>query len=267
MQLKHKFLMGLTGVMLAGAASSVLAQASFNDVRKARSNGAATSAPALTPVREAVLREAAMNLGAQWGLGDRSRELMGVMQNASSKLDQRYAFGALLMGVGYLPPVISEARDNVAIDGTTMRVAKAIYVIDEPPRPVRVTPTWRDWLYVGLDSELRPQIPEQDIVLPRDAQEVAYWDAQLKLAYEEGRAQADQVFDLNMARLQRTYMGMRRYYDLFKRGMVTAPQIVSASSVINKTDPNTLIVGDMVFSVVVDATFNENGSQWVPLAK
>lgn len=221
----------------------------------------------LTPVREAALQEAALLLGTQWGLGDRSREIAKQIEQMAAQLDRRYEFGALLMGVGYLPPVFSEARNSVAIDGATMRFGKVIYTMDEPPRPVRVAPTWRDWLYVGLDPDLRPDIPSNAISLPRDEDERAYWRQRVVSAYDEGRRQADEVFNLNLARLDRTYDGMRRYYDLVKRGIVKAPVIATASEIAKLEDPNTLIVGNMVFSIAVQPQFEVKADKWVPLAE
>jgi len=237
----------------------------FSDLQNAHASQA-VAVVRLTPVREAALRDAAIKLGVQWGLGDRSREIERVMEDMAPKLDRRFEFGALLMGVGFLPPVISEARDAVAIEGTTMRVAKVIYKIDEPPRPVRIAPTWRDWLYVGLDSGLRPAAPTTEALLPRDEAERAFWKNTLNRAYIEGQAQANEVFELNLARLQRTYDGMRRYYDLYKRGIVTAPQIAAADSVFSRVDPNTVVIGNTVFSVTVSTQFNEKTEAWVPLA-
>lgn len=238
---------------------------SFKDLHNANASNAVTPIR-LTPVREAALRDAAIRLGVQWGLGDRSRELVKIMSDMESKLDRRYEFGALMMGVGFLPPVISEARDAVAIEGTTMRVSKLIYKIDEPPRPVRIAPTWRDWLYAGLDPELRPSTPTEASQLPRDDVEKAFWKSELDRSYKEGITQAQEVFDLNLDRLERTFAGMRRYYDLYKRGVVTAPMIATASSVINRTDPNTIFIGDTVFSVTVATQFNDKADAWVPLS-
>lgn len=253
-------------VLMAGLMLGFAAQAqTFGDLQNARATSAA-EVIRLTPVREAALRDTALMLGSQWGLGDRSRELVAMLDGESTRLDRRYEFGALMMGVGFLPPVIDEARDNVAIDGSTMRVGKVIYSISQPPRPVRIAPTWRDWLLVGLDAELRPAAPASEALLPRDEMEQRFWKQELQRAYLEGQTQANEVFDLNLARLQRTYDGMRRYYDLFKRGIVTAPQIASASSIISRTDPNTIVIGDTVFSITVAPNFNEQTDKWVPLA-
>lgn len=258
------FLFGFLASFLVGYSCPATAQ-TFADLQKA-SSANAVSVVRLTPVREAALRDAAIRLGVQWGLGDRSREIFNVMKDMNNELDRRYEFGALMMGVGFLPPVISEARDSVAIEGTTMRVAKLIYKIDEPPRPVRIAPTWRDWLYVGLDPDLRPVAPTVESLLPRDETEKAFWKRELDRSYIEGQAQANEVFDLNLARLNRTYDGMRRYYDLYKRGVVTAPMIASASSVLSRSDPNTVIIGNTVFSITVSAEFNSKTDEWVPLA-
>lgn len=254
-------------VLLALLPAGAFAQSSFEELLRATSADARPGREvSLTPVREAALRETAMQLGVQWGLGDRSREIAKEIEAVAAKLDRRYGFGQLMMGVGFLPPVISEARDAVAIEGSVMRIAKRAYKIDEPPRPVAVAPTWRDWLYVGLDAGLRPARPSHSTLLPRDAQEQEYFQREMRRAYEEGRKQAADVFDLNLARLNRTYDGMRRFYDLYKRGMVTAPVIASASTIIDTDDINTVVIGNTVFRITVGPQFIADPSIWTPLA-
>lgn len=260
----------LTAVLAAAALATPFAanaQSSFNEVLQAM----AKDTPAqreirLTPVREAALRETAMTLGVQWGLGDRSRELVKEIEELAPRLDRRYGFGQLMLGVGFLPPVISEARDAVTIEGTVMRIAKRAYRIDEPPRPVAVAPTWRDWLYVGLDPDLRPQLPDQRTLLPRDEEERAFFQREMRRSYEEGRQQASDVFDLNLARLERTYDGMRRFYDLYKRGLVTAPVIASATTIMDTDDANTVVIGNTVFRITVGPQFVADPSSWTPLS-
>lgn len=258
-----------TAAALSGMLGPAMAQGtSFEQIMNAQQTAQGRDRTVrLTPVREAALQEAALLLGTQWGLGDRSREIAKQVEQMAAQLDRRYEFGALLMGVGYLPPVFSEARNSVAIEGATMRFGKVIYTMDEPPRPVRIAPTWRDWLYVGLDTDLRPDLPSNATSLPRDEEERIYWRQRVVAAYEEGRRQADEVFNLNLARLDRTYDGMRRYYDLVKRGIVKAPVIATASEIAKIEDPNTLVVGNMVFSISVQAQFEVKPDKWVPLAE
>lgn len=244
-------------------------QASLEALKKATAQNvpAAAAQAALSPVREAALRDTARVLGAQAGLGDESRHIVGVIRADERRLDAKFRFSEMLMGVGILPAVISEAKDAVAIDGAVMRVALSVYRIDEPARPVMVAPTWRDWLLVGLNPDLRPMPPSDPALLPRDAAEQRYWNQKLDEAYAVGVGQARAIFDINTARLERTYVGMRRFYDLYARGMVTAPQVVVSSSVIDREDPNTVAIGGAVFRIVQGTDFVEKTEQWRPLGR
>lgn len=256
----------LRGQAESASAVSSGKTSSFEDVLNANASNAKQEVR-LTPVREAALRDAALTLGVQWGLGDRSREIVAEYEKLSTRLDAKYQFGALMMGVGFLPPVISEARNAVSIDTLAMRVANRVWSIDEPARPVIVPPTWRDWLYLGLQPDLRPAAPTSAAVLPRDDAEKTFWQQTMKTGYEQGRKQAMDIFTLNLARLDRTYDGMRRFYDLFKAGKVTAPVIASATSIIDREDPNTVVVGNTVFRIVAPTRFVTDTEQWKPLAK
>jgi len=228
--------------------------------------GAEPVAP-INPVRAAVLRESAQALGVQAGLGEESRRIMALIEQRAQQLDQRFRFNELMMGSGVLPPVISEAQDAYAVDGPVMRVAQRVYRIDEPARFVAVAPTWRSWLYVGLAPDLRPQLAQAQALLPRDDQEKAYWRLTVEEAYFAGIEQARAVFELNQARMERAYLGMRRFFDLHARGMVSKPEVVAAGSVIDREDPNTVVVGSTVFRISRPSDFVEDHLLWRPLGR
>lgn len=225
------------------------------------------NASGVSVVRESALRDTATALGVQWGIGDRSREISQRLSRLAPELDRRFGFGRLTLGAGFLPPVIHETRDALAVAGNVLRIAKRTYTIEEPPRPVAVVPTWRDWLFLGLDESLKPSLPAHPALLPRDQHEIALWKRALSAAYAEGRAQAEEAFQLNLARLKSTHEGMERYYDLWKRGVVSAPVIAQVDTLVDRTDPNTLIVGGAVIRVTVPADFVETPGKWVPLAQ
>lgn len=250
------------------AEASAKNPASFADVLNATTANASVTMH-LTPVRESALREAALVLGGQWGIGDQSRAIIAEYETLSPALDNKYQFNALIMGVGFLPPVISEARNAIAVDQTAMRVANRVWKIVEPARPVINAPTWRDWLYLGLMPDMKPAAPTVAAVLPKDgdAAEQAFWKAEMLRGYAEGKKHALELFRLNLAQLDSTYDGMRRFYDLFKQGKVTAPQIASAQSVIDREDPNTVVVGNTVFRITAGAAFVTDTDNWKPLDK
>lgn len=222
---------------------------------------------ALTPVRQAALGETAQLLGSQRGFGERSKEIIDQINGMSAKLDKAYQFNAMMMGAGFLPPVIDEATGAVTMDQTTMRVTGKIYTIIEPARPVMVAPTWRDWLMSGLDPTLRPPLPEHASLFPRDEAERLYWRSELKKSYEAGRGQANEIFELNKAKLERTYLGMRRFYQLYAAGVVTAPQVVSDSTMVDREDGNTVLIGSTYWRIVKPTDFVDDHKQWRPLGK
>jgi len=225
----------------------------------------------LSIVRESVLRESAALLGARQGLRDKSCAIRAEIERQASALDKKYRFNELMMGRGIFPPVISEARDTVALDATVMRVASRVYHLDEAARVVDVPPTWRDWLYVGLSAEpcdapLAAPIHSSQQA-PQNAHEEAFFRSVLARGYAMGTQQAAEVLQANLARLERSYMGMRRYYDLYARGMVSAPVIVASTDVVKRDDPNTLIVGNTVIRITVPVDFVENTERWKPLSE
>lgn len=229
-----------------------------------------TDTEGISYVRELTLREVALTVGAQAGLKDRSCEIEKIIAAQTDDLDARFRFNALMMGAGMLPPVISEAKDTVAIERSVMRIATLAYTLDEPATLVDVPPTWRNWLYLGLDvsqcgrpSEI-PAMSEQ--MRPRDDVERRFVKAELEKAYAAGRAQAQTVFEANLARLERTYRGMRRYFELYERGMVSAPEILASTDVVSMDDPNVMVVGNTVIRITSQAAFVSKTEKWKPLA-
>ena len=215
-------------------------------------------------VRESVLKDLALIIGAQAGLSDRSREILAVLDKRQKELDKRFQFNRLVLGQNVLPPSISESRDVVALEASAMRVAGVVYRIDEPARFALPTPTWRDWLYLGLD--INPPQPQQiDVqVLPQTPQEQAYWERMVRQGYEAGREQAQASFDANLNLLERSYSGMRRFYELVQRGMVTPPVIASATEIMQREDPHTVSVGNTIFRITAGADFAQPVA-WTPL--
>lgn len=221
----------------------------------------------LTPVRESALRETAMTVGMQWGIGDMSRAVISEYEIRAARLDKWYQFNSMMMGVGFLPPVISEAKNLISVQDRVMRVANVAWHLDEEARPVVVPPTWRDWLYVGLQPDLRPPPPSTKAVLPRDAAEKAFYRQEMLKGYAEGKDSVGRIVSLNRAKLDRTYDGMRKFFDLWKAGKVSAPTLASATSIIDREDKNTVVVGSTVFRITAPTEFVTDTGKWKPLAE
>lgn len=230
-----------------------------------------TNAPEdrINVVRQAALRESALSLGAQRGLKVASCEINAAIERHRVAFDAEYRFADLIMGAGVLPPVITELRDTVALESTVMRVASRLYRIEEPARVVDVPPTWRDFLTIGLDIGCANQSPDELRVpedhRPKNKEEEGFFRTIAEQGYRAGFEQAYKGFELNTARLKRTHLGMRKYFELYARGMVSAPAIVSNTDVMTLNDPNTLIVGDTIIRITQPANFVPEVESWKPL--
>lgn len=262
---RRKALSLVTALIVVGAAQATSAQTqslSIDSLMNAQ--GSTESESRLSMVRETVLRETAFGLGTRLGLLQRSREIAAEVAKRDRELDKRFDFGGLMVGPGVLPPVIMESKDAISLEATTMRVSGAIYKIEEPARFVAIAPTWRDWLLLGLPNEDSADMAAVKSLLPRDGAEQAFWKKEVAQAIATGRAQAQQIFELNVANLEKTYFGMRLFYDLWKRGMVTIPVIASAQTMVDHEGPNTIAVGNTMFRITRQAGF-EDSSRWKPL--
>lgn len=268
---RYLLLLGFFGAA-ATAATSAAAQANMSNAPVEQSqlssvlninNNSNVDRTKIGYAREQTLKEMAIALGARAGLSDRSKELMAMIESRSAKLDAQFNFNPMVIGASVLPPVISESEDVVALEATAMRVAKQVYHIDEPARFAMPTPTWRNWLYIGLDSGV-VVVPTLNGSGPNNTAEKQLWEKVTREGYEQGRLQAQAVYDANLAQLERTHNGMRMYFGLWSRGMVSAPIIASSSEILEREGPNTINVGNTLFRITAPTDFKAF-DKWTPL--
>lgn len=221
----------------------------------------------LSIVREEVLGSTARALGTQAGLIERSKEIANMIESRKVSLEKTFRFGDLVIGAGVLPPVIIHTNNAQSIQPDAMRVAGSMYRIVQPARFFSGAPSWRDWLTMGLMMDgTMPELPRDEQLLPRDAIEKAYWQKEIRAAYQSGRNQADEIFENNLASLEETYTGMRVFYDLYQRKMVSAPKIAKSQEILTREGDDTIIVGDTLFRITVPSQFESDPSKWAALA-
>ncbi|MDH0682879.1 type IV secretory system conjugative DNA transfer family protein [Achromobacter animicus] len=224
-------------------------------------------APRISPVREAILRPTAQALGTQTGMIEAAKEILQVVNDMGGTMDRTFRFGDLVMGQGVLPPVVVASHNSASIGegAKMMRVAGSVYKIEEPARFFTGAPSWRDWLLMGLLAQSdAPELPDNPQLLPQDDKERAYWQEVVQKSYVQGREQAARIFEENLAGLERTYLGMRTFYELHGRGLVSLPRLATTQDVVNQTDANTIVVGDTVFRITVPSSFNTDTNNWRP---
>src|SRR3546814_11712421 len=75
----------------------------------------------------------------------------------------------------------------------------------------------------------------------------------------------DEIFRNNLARLEEIYNGMRIFFDLYQRKMVSAPYIASSQEIVTQDDPNTMIVGDTTFRITIPSSLAPTVANWKAL--
>lgn len=260
----------LTSVFVALHASSAFAQepaANPQTLQRLMSAQPGATVKRLSPVREAALKSTARAIGTQTGLIERAEEIAAEVDKRRAKMETLFRFGDLVIGAGVLPPVLVHTENAASVTGDTMRLAGAIYQIKYPARFFSGAPSWRDWLLMGLPSaEEMPEMPKNEQLLPRDADERAFWEQQVRDAYFSGRAQAQEIFENNLSNLEEVYNGMRTFYDLYQRNMVSAPVIGKSQEIVTMDDPNMMVVGDTQFRITMPSSFKADPAKWKALA-
>ena len=191
------------------------------------------------------------------------------MRNRATELGRTYDFNSLLMrqrggGGTVLPPVIVEMREASEIQegGRTQRVADTVYEIVQQARLVQAAPLWQTYLDMEACCSRAPEAPSEP--LPRSDAERELWRRYVTEGWNEGLTQSTDIFQSNMRRLQRDFVGMTRYARLVEEGKVSPPVVADTNMGVTGTGQN-MRVNDTVIRITRDPRLNVGpGRDWRP---
>lgn len=216
-------------------------------------------------IRRDALREAGYSYGARGGLAIRTWQIRNELESRADYLDKIYDFRQLLIpaesGLLIEPPIISEALDALNIDsgGLSAAVSDTVYNIGRNARIVSTARTWRQY----LEREWDPVDPPPDILRPINREERAKWQAWVASGWEEGVAQANEIFQEDLNRLTADYRGMVRYRMLLAQGMVSPPYALQIDRGVTGGG-NEMRVGDRALSITGLPSLKTDTSEWQP---
>lgn len=218
----------------------------------------ATAAPEVPWARASAIQSAAVAYGVQAGLASRAYQINQSLDKNAGAYDKVFNFSAVMLEPGFLPPVISEGRDNYNQPNTrVVRAADRLYRIEFPARLVSAAPTWRDYLPVAYTT---PGLPETS-ALPKNPQEKKLWDAWARQGWSQGIHLADETFEANNGRLKRDFEGMIRYKALYEQGVVSKP--IMEKSNLGVTGGGTeMAINDRVYEITRDAGLDPDRKRW-----
>ena len=214
----------------------------------------------ISPVRLEMLETAALTFGTQAGLANAGLTINKTLDkiNHSKSLDKVYNFEKIQLEPGFLPPVITEGTNAYNQPSENeVRAADKIYKIEFPARIVNAAPSWKDYLYVEITE---PDTPAKS-TLPKNSAENKVWDEWVKKGWEQGYELGADLFDSGKNRLDRDFLGMLRFKELYVNGMVTKPKILRTELGVTGGG-NEMAVGDRIIKKTYDSELNPNTKKW-----
>lgn len=215
-------------------------------------------------IRETMLRETALSLGAQSGLAARAQLIDDQLIKLARTLDKVYDFNSLILEHNILPPVLLEGRNTLNLaDTQTIRISDRTYKVAKQARFITTPPNWRQYLW--LDYQ-KPDYPNEAL-LPKSRKEKQIWNYYVEKGWKKGMEQAGTILEESIARIKEDYMGMILYRKLLAMNMVSAP-FVSHTDLGVTGDASEIHIDDRVLRITVLPSLNVNSKEWIaPVAK
>lgn len=212
----------------------------------------------VSKMRNKLLNDTAMSLGAQGGLAWASEKINVQLEKDRTYLNSIFNFNAMMLSHGVLPPVLAESSNSLNLaDPTTIRVADKTYRIIEQARFATTAPSWRDYLWLSYN---KPELPDKTL-LPRNFEEQKIWKNAVHRGWEKGIEQAYSIFQQNLARLKRHYQGMILYRKLLQQNIINAP-FVSRTELGVTGNSNDMRVNDQVLRIVELPQLQTDSKRW-----
>lgn len=212
--------------------------------------------------RLAALREAALGAGARGGLIYETNIINKALDKVQRNLDTVYDFAPLMIQGRVVPPVLTETREVYSQgDSANLRLAGRTYKVESQARFSSRPPQWRDYLYVVYGDDPMPSMK----LMPINSEEQAVWKRAVADGWKRGIDQADTIFQTNLNRLNRDYVGMVRYHILALKHMVTMPVVAEQSMPINAS-ADTMSLDETLLRITALPEFNSDMKDWTPLS-
>jgi len=211
--------------------------------------------------RYEAVRDAAFGVGARGGLVAETSVINAALEQMKRKMDTIYDFQPLMIQNRVIPPVLTTARDIYTQgDVVTLRLAGVSYNVESQAHFASRPPNWREYLMMEVGELAMPSAG----LLPRTDEERNLWIKGVADGWVSGIKQADEMFDTNLNRLNRDYVGMTRYHVLALKNMVTIPVVAQQSMPIN-TSGNSMSLDETLLRITALPQFNTNMKGWSSL--
>lgn len=213
-------------------------------------------------IRKAAMQEAALAVGTQAGLAAKMNVLRDRLENHEASLSKAFDFQSMMLHKQtVIPPVITEANNTIVMGEDSLRIAGKTYQILKQAKLTTLPPSWQSYLLMGNYPFPKPP---NAVLLPRDMEEQDLWADWIAEGWYAGIEQADTIMKINIARLQRDFVGMVRYHLLVLRGQVSASMLSEAKNAV-LGDADKLVIDNQLLRLTQLPSMDINPANWKAL--
>ena len=216
-------------------------------------------------IRKEAIREGAISYGARGGLAWQTYNIRRQMQRRASYMDTVFDFRQLLIpapsGLMIEPPIISESQNNMFIetDGQQAAVNDRMYNIMMNARIVSAPRLWRNY----LEREWDAVQPPPDLLLPETPKEIREWEGFVRMGWEQGLEQANEIFQEDLNLMLSDFRGMVRYRLLLSQGMISPPYALQVDRGVTGGGDE-MRIGDRAVQITGKPELITGHEQWQP---
>jgi defect-in-organelle-trafficking protein DotC len=216
-------------------------------------------------IRAESMKEAAISYGARGGLSWQTYHIRLQMDRRAAYMDKVFDFRRLLVpapsGLMIEPPIVSESENNMIIetDGQQAAVNDRMYNIMMNARIVSAPRLWRNY----LEREWDAVEPPPDILLPETKEDREKWEEFVRIGWDQGVEQANEIFQEDLNLMLSDFRGMVRYRKLLAQGMISPPYALQVDRGVTGGGDQ-MRIGDRAIQITGKPELIPGFDQWQP---
>jgi defect-in-organelle-trafficking protein DotC len=190
-------------------------------------------------------------------------DILNQIEPMSGTLNEIFNFGQLAYEGKMLPPIIEESFDYLGVQNEKSMVkTERRWKIIKDAKVIATVPVWQDYLFSGMKVEPNKLNPTLE---PKTDEEIAASQKGKERGIKEGKDYVVALFNANLARLSKDFLGMLTYKKLEVQGIVKPPILAVSDEPFVYTNGNKEVsVGTQRYLITQDSSFQSH-NQWKPI--
>mgnify|MGYP005840709543 CR=1 FL=1 len=191
------------------------------------------------------------------------RELLSDVEPFSDTLDEIFNFKKFVYDNKMLPPIVEESNDYLGkqSNNSMVKTTKRWKIVKDA-RVVINVPTWRDYFLENVTGE-----PNEisNALIPKTGQEKKYAEKGRDKGTIDGEAYAVTIFQTNLDKLKKDYLGMITYKKLELQNIVGKPVLAMSKEPFIYSNKNKELMVDTNRYLITQESSFQRHEDWKPV--